>query len=106
MSNNPGKEEAGAAVPANQRGSWASFLKAITSFSGDLSSLTAPPFILSPTSLTEFPAYWCERPELFAQISAGQSEEIRALLVLKWFIVRSSIYLFVVPRRCWEWEWG
>jgi len=86
MSNNPGKEEAGAAVPANQRGSWASFLKAITSFSGDLSSLTAPPFILSPTSLTEFPAYWCERPELFAQISAGQSEEIRALLVLKWFI--------------------
>jgi len=27
----------------------------IASFSGDLSSLTAPPFILSPTSLTEFP---------------------------------------------------
>lgn len=86
MSNNTGKEEAGAAVPAAQRGSWTSFLKAITSFSGDLSSLTAPPFILSPTSLTEFPAYWCERPELFAQISSGKSEEARALLVLKWFI--------------------
>ena len=27
----------------------------IASFSGDLSSLTAPPFILSPVSLTEFP---------------------------------------------------
>ena len=60
------------AVPAAQRGSWTSFLKSyafftkyiihlltslfsIASFSGDLSSLTAPPFILSPTSLTEFP---------------------------------------------------
>lgn len=32
-------------------------------------------------------AYWCERPELFAQISAGKNEEARALLVLKWFIV-------------------
>ena len=30
-------------------------LFSIASFSGDLSSLTAPPFILSPTSLTEFP---------------------------------------------------
>jgi len=27
----------------------------IASFSGDLSSMTAPPFILSPVSLTEFP---------------------------------------------------
>lgn len=27
----------------------------LASFSGDLSSMTAPPFILSPVSLTEFP---------------------------------------------------
>lgn len=27
----------------------------IASFSGDLSSMTAPPFILSPVSLTEYP---------------------------------------------------
>ena len=63
---------------SSQKGCWASFLKLyvfrrvlraanvcsaltqscslrIVSFSGDLSSLTAPPFILSPTSLTEFP---------------------------------------------------
>jgi hypothetical protein len=30
-------------------------LRSIANFSGDLSSLTAPPFILSPVSLTEFP---------------------------------------------------
>lgn len=62
------------AVPAAQKSSWATFLKScvvavcyavrmlttrtspsIASVSGDLSSLTAPPFILSGISLTEFP---------------------------------------------------
>ncbi|KAF5353276.1 hypothetical protein D9756_003683 [Leucocoprinus leucothites] len=79
-------ETAGEAVPVAQRGSWTSFLKSIASFSGDLSSLTAPPFILSPTSLTEFPAYWCERPELFAAIADAKDNEARALAVLRWFI--------------------
>ncbi|KAF7421069.1 Oxysterol binding protein [Pleurotus ostreatus] len=79
-------EQVGEAVPASQRGSWTSFLKSIASFSGDLSSMTAPPFILSPVSLTEFPAYWCERPELFAAIADAKSDEDRALAVLKWFI--------------------
>lgn len=32
-------------------------------------------------------AYWCERPELFAQIADGETEEARALAVLRWFIV-------------------
>ncbi|EAU87574.2 oxysterol binding protein [Coprinopsis cinerea okayama7 len=79
-------ETVGDAVPASQRGSWSSFLKSIASFSGDLSSLTAPPFILSPTSLTEFPAYWCERPDLFAAIADAKEGEERHLAVLKWFI--------------------
>ena len=80
----------------------------IASVSGDLSSLTAPPFILSPISLTEFPgawrqptgvradpansprraAYWCERPELFAAIADATTDEDRSVAVLKWFIVR------------------
>ncbi|KAF7965372.1 hypothetical protein HWV62_44109 [Athelia sp. TMB] len=34
----------------------------ITTFSGDLSSMTAPPFILSPVSLTEFPVFYGEWP--------------------------------------------
>ncbi|KAH7909302.1 hypothetical protein BJ138DRAFT_238749 [Hygrophoropsis aurantiaca] len=79
-------EQAGEAVPAAQKSSWTSFVKSLASFSGDLSSMTAPPFILSPTSLTEFPAYWCERPELFAAIADGKTEEERSLIVLKWFI--------------------
>lgn len=47
--------------------SWTSFLKSIASFNGDLSSLSAPPFILSPTSLSEFSQYWAEHPDLFLE---------------------------------------
>ncbi|KAI5118464.1 hypothetical protein M0805_003725 [Coniferiporia weirii] len=80
------EEKQDSAVPDSQRSSWTSFIKSIASLKGDLSSLTAPPFILSPISLTEFPAYWCERPELFAAIADGKTAEDRALRVLKWFI--------------------
>ncbi|KAJ7584780.1 hypothetical protein C8J56DRAFT_1053162 [Mycena floridula] len=102
-------EQAGEGVPASQRGSWTSFLKSIASVSGDLSSLTAPPFILSPVSLTDYrandflvnsaiptilllctirlgPAYWCEHPHLFAAIADETTAEGRAIAVLKWFI--------------------
>ena len=60
--------------------------QSLASMTGDLSSMTAPPFILSPTSLTEFPAYWGERPELFADIARGKDEAERAERVLRWFI--------------------
>ena len=33
------------------------------------------------------PAYWCERPELFARIADGKDAEERTLAVLRWFIV-------------------
>jgi hypothetical protein len=36
--------------------------------------------------LTEFPAYWCERPELFSAIADQKTEEDRTLAVVKWFI--------------------
>lgn len=76
--------------------SWTSFLKSIASFNGDLSSLTAPPFILSPTSLVEYTQYWGEHPDLLVEPSFirgdGSKEEIesvsakRMLAVTKWFI--------------------
>ncbi|KAI1363946.1 hypothetical protein F5Y08DRAFT_224330 [Xylaria arbuscula] len=66
--------------------SWTSFLKSIASFNGDLASLTAPPFILSSTSLTEFSSYWCEHPSAFAAPAKEQDPAKRALLVLKWFL--------------------
>ncbi|KAI5287334.1 Oxysterol binding protein, partial [Ascosphaera atra] len=58
----------------------------ITSFNGDLSSLTAPPFILSSKSLVEFSAYWAERPSLLVAPAKEPNPEKRAVLVLKWFI--------------------
>ncbi|KAG7113366.1 Protein kes1 like protein [Verticillium longisporum] len=66
--------------------SWTSFVKSIASFNGDLSSLTAPPFIVSSTSLTEFSSYWCEHPSLFAAPAKEADPAKRALLVLKWFV--------------------
>ncbi|KAA8646283.1 hypothetical protein EYZ11_007709 [Aspergillus tanneri] len=73
-------------IPANSRGSWSSFLKSIASFNGDLSSLTAPPFILSSTSLVEYSAYWAEHPKLFVAPAQEPDPEKRALAVLKWFL--------------------
>ncbi|KAJ5499813.1 hypothetical protein N7453_008864 [Penicillium expansum] len=73
-------------VPPNSKGSWTSFLKSIASFNGDLSSLTAPPFILSTTSLTEYSAYWAEHPAVFVAPAKEADPAKRALLVLKWFL--------------------
>lgn len=78
--------------------SWTSFLKSIASFNGDLSTLTAPPFILSPTSLNEYSKYWGEHPDLLlepnflkASADADNSEKQamalkRMVAVVKWFI--------------------
>lgn len=76
--------------------SWTSFLKSIASFNGDLSSLTAPPFILSATSLVEYSQYWGEHPDLLLApnfiTGDGSHEEKNAMAtkrmiaVTKWFI--------------------
>jgi len=79
-------EKEGGGVSEKNKGSWSAFLKSIASFNGDLSSLTAPPFILSSTSLVEFSAYWCEHPAIFVAPAKEQDPQKRALLVLKWFL--------------------
>lgn len=77
--------------------SWTSFLKSITSFNGDLSSLTAPPFIISLTSLTEYSQYWAEHPNLLVEPGQGvsgsedkgeiQTMALRRMIsVTRWFI--------------------
>ena len=73
-------------VSAQNKGSWTAFLKSIANFSGDLSSLTAPPFILSSTSLVEFSSYWAEHPDIFVAPVHEKDPQKRALLVLKWFL--------------------
>ncbi|CAD7068219.1 unnamed protein product [Tilletia caries] len=79
-------ENLGKAVPKEQKAGWAAFIKSIASCAGDLSSLTAPSFILSPVSLTEFPAYWFEHPELFADLSNSKNGPERMASVLRGFI--------------------
>ncbi|KAI4749176.1 oxysterol binding protein-like protein [Aureobasidium sp. EXF-12298] len=76
----------GSAVPTASKGSWGSFLKSIASFNGDLSSLTAPAFILSTTSLTEFSAYWAEMPSVLVAPASEADKQKRCMLVLKWFL--------------------
>lgn len=82
--------------------SWSSFLKSIASVSGDLSSFTAPPFILSPVSLSEFSQYWGAYQDLFLsiaqinkqnyeayypQIRSIKSPDVtRMLAVLQWYL--------------------
>lgn len=53
---------------------------------GDLSSITAPPFILAPQSLVEFPAYWAERPRLFTAPALEADPARRLLCVLKLYL--------------------
>lgn len=48
--------------------------------------MTAPPFILSSTSLVEFSSYWAEHPQLFVAPAAKEDPAERALAVLKWFL--------------------
>lgn len=48
--------------------------------------MTAPPFILSGKSLTEFSAYWAKHPSLLVAPALEPDPEKRALAVLKWFI--------------------
>ncbi|TKX26326.1 kes1-like protein 2 [Elsinoe australis] len=79
-------EKEGAAVPPQAKGSWSSFLKSLASFNGDLSSMTAPAFILSTTSLTEFSAYWSEMPSILVAPAAEKDPQVRSMLVLKWFL--------------------
>jgi hypothetical protein len=48
--------------------------------------MTAPAFILSTKSLTEFSSYWTEHPSVFVAPAAEKDPAKRAMLVLKWFI--------------------
>ncbi|KAK9373584.1 uncharacterized protein V1513DRAFT_459589 [Lipomyces chichibuensis] len=62
------------------------FLRSLASSKGDLSSITAPPFILSGTSLVEYSKFWAELPDLFVAPTMILDKEERALAVLRWFI--------------------
>ncbi|KAF9357103.1 glycerol ethanol, ferric requiring protein [Mortierella sp. NVP85] len=83
-------ENASAEIPAEQKDSFRSFIATLAQFSGDLSSLTCPSFLLSSVSLLEYSQYWGDHPKLFAAISSGKTPEDRLLNVTRWFI--STLY--------------
>ena len=62
------------------------FLASIATISGDLSNITAPPFVLAEHSTVEVPQYWGDHPLLFIAPAAEPDAQKRALLVLKWFL--------------------
>ncbi|KAG1744462.1 hypothetical protein EDB19DRAFT_1827060 [Suillus lakei] len=48
----------------------------LAGFTGNLSCSSVN---IVPTSLIEFPAHWCERPETFAAIADGETDQARAV---------------------------
>ena len=53
---------------------------------GDLSNITAPPFVLDTKTAVELPAFWAERPSIFVAPASAHDPAERALLVLRWFL--------------------
>lgn len=62
------------------------FIASIASIRGDLSNITAPPFVLDTKSVVELPAFWAERPSFFVAPASSSDPAERALLVLRWFL--------------------
>ena len=61
-------------------------LKSLATIRGDLSNITAPPFVLDTKSTVELPAFWAERPSVFVAPTKIEDPARRALSVLRWFI--------------------
>ena len=62
------------------------FLASVATIQGDLSNITAPPFVLAEFSTVELPQYYADNPSLFVAPALEKDEEKRALLVLKNFL--------------------
>jgi hypothetical protein len=73
------------AIAAN-RSTLKEFIGSIATISGDLSNITAPPFVLASNSTVEIPQYWADHPYLWASPASEEDPEKRALLVLKNFL--------------------
>ncbi|KAF3043966.1 hypothetical protein E8E12_002259 [Didymella heteroderae] len=71
---------------AANRSALKDFLASIATISGDLSNITAPPFVLAENSTVEIPQYWCDHAHLFVRQAWGETEEQRALNVLESFM--------------------
>ncbi|KAF3003481.1 hypothetical protein E8E13_004093 [Curvularia kusanoi] len=71
---------------AANRSALKDFLGSIATISGDLSNITAPPFLLAENSTVEIPQFWCDHAHLFVRQAWGDTAEQRALNVLESFM--------------------
>lgn len=71
----------------------------MSSVSGDLSNVTAPPFFLAPSSVVEVGHCWSQRPGVFAAPALEPDEAKRSLLVLRMVLIamRSQFYVAGSP---------
>ncbi|KNE73255.1 hypothetical protein AMAG_17431 [Allomyces macrogynus ATCC 38327] len=86
----PPDPDAANVVPAQHKSQFLQFVKTLASFTGDLSQLTCPAFLLSGTSLLEYSVHWADHPELLARIPAITDPARRMVAVSRWFI--STLY--------------
>ncbi|CAG8617097.1 24028_t:CDS:2 [Cetraspora pellucida] len=84
-------------IPESKKNEYSGFLKTLSTFTGDIYSLTCPSFLLSGVSTLEYGQYWADYPELFAHISKPVDEAERAVAVLKWFV--STLYGSFASRK-------
>jgi hypothetical protein len=80
------KDDAMSNAITSNRSTLREFLASIATIQGDLSNITAPPFVLTENSTVELPQYWADHPTLFVAPALAERPEQRALLVLKWFL--------------------
>ncbi|CAG8561828.1 Oxysterol-binding protein [Rhizophagus irregularis] len=84
-------------VPESKKNEFSGFLKTLSTFTGDIYSLTCPSFLLSGVSTLEYGQYWADYPEYFAAISQPADELERAVAVLRWYI--STLYGSFASRK-------
>ncbi|ORX61395.1 Oxysterol-binding protein [Hesseltinella vesiculosa] len=90
-------------IPDDQQGNFSSFLKTLASFTGDLSALTCPSFLLAPISLLEYSSYWADQPALLSAVGDSDSEEERFYAAIRWFIsALNGSFASRLPKGEWE----
>ncbi|KAJ1679528.1 Oxysterol-binding protein 4 [Spiromyces aspiralis] len=77
-------------VSNNNQGAFMGFLKQLVTFSGDLSSLTCPSFLLNGISLLEYSVHWCDFPKVLGAIANETDHAQRMRRVAAWFV--STLY--------------
>lgn len=82
--------QAGEHVSAEDKSSFYSFIKTVASFTGDLSQLTCPGFLLCGNSILEYCSHYGDHPKLFNNIAACDNSLDRTVAVARWFL--SSLY--------------